>query len=514
MTGARYQFRPRQEFDSELLIAGYPSMYGYGWVGGICNLKFAIFNSCPCPDLRIPNSEFRIRYTLCMSRRGPLTPRHLVVAVLVVVVVNAQLTWWIIFVLGQNRARLELERQRLVDATRWETHRVAESLAAGRLALLGTLISSGGSEPPPPPEQFVSVHRSNSPLCNSGWVDDGTRLGLAVETNGGCFEAVARSVWRDRLLDMGADLEVVDYVDPGDEASTAVNLPTPYEGLVIRPRAEVWQAVLDDYRGRIAMIVSEGAIIATLLFNLIGVLGRTRRREAELERRHRNFLSAITHELKSPLAATRLALETVLSGRAEGADRDRFLDYALRDTERLQDLVQKVLQVTRYDRGGEQLGLSPACLSGIVDDAVDTFDRRVNPLGVVVEAEVEDDVWTELNEEGFTIVVSNLLENAVKYGGENPRVGVRLIVRDRRAILEVSDNGAGISEDDSKLVFDRFYRGGDEMTRTSNGTGLGLHLVKQIVQAHHGQVDLAQSGPGGSTFRVILPGAEVRGARS
>jgi len=449
-----------------------------------------------------------------MSRQGPLTPRHLVVAVLVVVVVNAQLTWWIIFVLGQNRSRLELERQRLVDATRWEAHRVAESLDAARLALLGTLTSPGESERLLPPEQFLSVQRSDSRSCRPGWVDDGTRLGLVLETNGGCFEAAARSAWRDRLLDVGADLEVVGNADLGGDGSIAVKLATPYEELAIRPRAEEWRAVLDDYRGRIAMIVSEGVFFAILLFILIGLLVRTLRREAELERRHRNFLSAITHELKSPIAATRLALETVLSGRAAGADRDRFLDNALRDTERLQDLVQKVLQVTRYDRGGEQLRLSSTCLSGVVEAVVDTFDRRVHPLGVVVESEVTDDVWVDLNEEGFTIVVSNLLENAVKYGGENPRVGVRLIVRDRRAFLDVSDNGAGISEDDSMLVFDRFYRGGDEMTRSSNGTGLGLYLVKQIVEAHHGRVNVAETGSGGSTFRVILPGAEVREARS
>jgi signal transduction histidine kinase len=289
-------------------------------------------------------------------------------------------------------------------------------------------------------------------------------------------------------------------------------MPTPYADLVIRPNARVLQEILGDYRGRISMIVSEGTFFAILLFILIGLLVRTLRRGAELERRHRNFLSAITHELKSPLASARLALETVLSGRAAGADRDRFLDNALRDTERLQDLVQKVLQVTRYDRGGEQLRLSSTCLSEVVDAAVDTFDRRVQPLGVVVESDVTDDIWAELNEEGFTIVVSNLLENAVKYGGEKPRVGVRLIIRDSRAVLEVSDNGAGVSEDDSMLVFDRFYRGGDEMTRTSNGTGLGLYIVKQIVEAHHGQVNVAETGPGGSTFRVILPGAEVREA--
>jgi signal transduction histidine kinase len=448
-----------------------------------------------------------------MSRHGALTSRHLVVAVLVVVVVNAQLTWWIIFVLGQNRSRLELERRHLAASSRNEAHRVERALGEAWLGLLEVAIAAPDSEQVEIPEPFVSMDPAVSRPCAPGWIDDGTRLELVLATDDGCYAAVVEPAWREDLLDVGADLEVVGRaVLPTAGSTAAVEMPTPYADLVIRPNARVLQEILGDYRGRISMIVSEGTFFAILLFILIGLLVRTLRREAELERRHRNFLSAITHELKSPLASARLALETVLSGRAAGADRDRFLDNALRDTERLQDLVQKVLQVTRYDRGGEQLRLSSTCLSEVVDAAVDTFDRRVQPLGVVVESDVTDDIWAELNEEGFTIVVSNLLENAVKYGGEKPRVGVRLIIRDSRAVLEVSDNGAGVSEDDSMLVFDRFYRGGDEMTRTSNGTGLGLYIVKQIVEAHHGQVNVAETGPGGSTFRVILPGAEVREA--
>ena len=131
----------------------------------------------------------------------------------------------------------------------------------------------------------------------------------------------------------------------------------------------------------------------------------------------------------------------------------------------------------------------------------------------MVDSQVEDDVWAELNEEAFEIVVSNLLENAVKYGGSAPRIGVRLGHERGRALLEVRDNGPGIPEDELPFVFDRFFRGGDEMTRSTNGTGLGLYLVKQIVKAHRGTVTVVSTGRDGTTFRVTLPDCHPKEAR-
>ena len=101
-----------------------------------------------------------------------------------------------------------------------------------------------------------------------------------------------------------------------------------------------------------------------------------------------------------------------------------------------------------------------------------------------------------------------MLENAVKYGDDPPTVEVDLSLDGGRAVLEVADNGIGIAEEDVELIFGRFYRGGDEMTRTARGTGLGLYLVQQIVEAHRGKVEVASTGPAGTIFRVTVPGYE------
>ena len=234
------------------------------------------------------------------------------------------------------------------------------------------------------------------------------------------------------------------------------------------------------------------------------------RREAELERRHRNFLSAITHELKSPLAAVRLSLETVLAGRSDEESGRRFLTNALQDAERLQDLVQKVLETTRYGHGPDALRHRSSSVSHVVERAVDASRSRLEAAGGRIHAEIQCDVWADIDDEALAIAVSNLIENAVKSGGSPPRVGVRLAVDGDRAVLEVSDNGSGVAAEDQPFIFDRFYRAGDELSRTSRGTGLGLHLVQQIVRAHRGTVGIASTGSEGTIFRAELPGAELK----
>ena len=127
----------------------------------------------------------------------------------------------------------------------------------------------------------------------------------------------------------------------------------------------------------------------------------------------------------------------------------------------------------------------------------------------MVTSEIAPDVHGQVDPEAMSIVVSNLLENAVKYGGDPPTVRVELDFDGKHAVLDVGDNGSGVPDEDLTLIFGRFFRGGDEMTRTTGGTGLGLYLVQQIVEAHRGRVGIAASGPEGSVFRVTLPGFEV-----
>ena len=433
--------------------------------------------------------------------------RHIIVAALVVVVINAQLTWWIVFVLRLNRSHLELERERLLAAARMEAARVEAEIGTAREVLASALLAGAVPGRDPVPAPFVGWREAAAAVsCPAAKLNPTGVVELSFEAGAACVTGVLAAERADEMLDLGPELEVIE----GDlEGPPGVKLAEPFSAHTIRPRPEIWDGVLDTYRRRILMMSSEGAFFALLLFVLIGLLWKTFRREVELQRQHRNFLSAITHELKSPLAAMRLALETVVSGRASPEAGQRFLTNALEDTGRLQDLVQKVLEATRYGEGGPQIEVRRADLSMVVVETVETFSRNVLAAGAGVEVEVEPGLFAEIDEEAMMIVVSNLLENAVKYGGEPPRVKVRLAARDGDAVLEVADNGGGVPREEIPLIFQRFYRGGDEMTRTTRGTGLGLYLVQQIVQAHGGSVEVAATGAEGTFFRVTLPDIEV-----
>ena len=441
-----------------------------------------------------------------MRRQGPITRRHLVVAVLVVVVINAQLTWWIVFILRLNRENLDLERDRLLSAARTQAERAATELETAQTALEAALVMGDVPGRDAVPKPFMGWREVPAggecptvSMAGSGFVE------LAVVSGPWCVSGVLSGEWRARVLDVGDTLEVIESAD---SVRSGVPLPAPFDGLTVQPRDEVWEQALDRYRRRIIMMTSEGAFFAVLLLVLIGLLWRTFRRELELERQHRNFLSAITHELKSPLAAMRLALETVTAGRATGADAKRFLDNAIEDAEQLEDLVEKVLETTRFTESRAGVTLVDSSLSSLVNESVDRFSRRVLASEARIEASLMPDVYAEIDAEAMAIVLSNLLENAVKYGGDPPVVEVDLNFDGSHAVIEVGDNGSGVAEEDRRRIFDRFYRSGDEMTRTTGGTGLGLFLVQQIVEMHRGRVEVAATGPDGTVFRVTLPAHE------
>jgi len=430
--------------------------------------------------------------------------RHLTVAVLVVIVVNTQLTWWIIYTLRENRTRLELERAAMLSTCRLAAARVALAMDRARDAALESLLTANGSIPEEAPAPFRTMSLRQGSRCGTGWVLLGGSLQLWIDSPAGCVVAAPYETWIKRIL-----TPPKGFVRG---SARTVNIPgavlaKPFDDWAFRPDEARWNAVLSQYRRRITMVVSEGSFFALLIFVMLGLLWKTLRREVELERQHQNFLSAITHELKSPLASIRLTLETLMRGRADQEASLHFLANALQDTERLQSLVQKVLEVTRYGSGSHALELRRNDLSALVEETIVRFQRRATAAGAGLHADIAPGIVAEVDEEAFPIIVSNLLENAVKYGGTPPQIRVSLSLEEGHAVLRVADNGGGIAPDDIALVFDRFFRSGDEMTRTTEGTGLGLYLVRQIAAAHGASVQVESSGPEGTVFAVVIPHA-------
>ena len=247
-------------------------------------------------------------------------------------------------------------------------------------------------------------------------------------------------------------------------------------------------------------------LASILLFGLILTI-RTVGRELELARLKSDFVSTVSHEFKSPLTAIRHLAEMLSAGRTISEER-RLRYYQVLDEQsgRLALLVDNVLDLSRLEAGKRPLSLEPVELGGLIEQTATEVQQRVAHQGFRIRVERNGPLPVlRLDGDAVRQALGNLLDNAVKYSGSSREVVVKGLVSAERAGISVQDFGIGIEPHEIGRIFERFYRGGAELTRTVKGTGLGLALVKQITEAHGGVVEVA-SGPGqGSTFSLLFP---------
>jgi signal transduction histidine kinase/tetratricopeptide (TPR) repeat protein len=229
--------------------------------------------------------------------------------------------------------------------------------------------------------------------------------------------------------------------------------------------------------------------------------------ELELARMKSDFVSTISHEFKSPLTSIRQIVEMLHAGRVPSEERRRqYYDVLLEQSERLSLLTENILNLARMEEGRKQFEFEKTDMAALLQEVVSYAQDRVRHEGFSIELEIKKGLpMIMLDRSAITQAITNLMDNAVKYSGESRRVIVS--ASDEGALLHIAvkDFGIGIRKEDRDRVFERFFRGGDELTRTVKGSGLGLTLVREIVEAHQGTV-YAVSEPGkGSTFLIRLP---------
>jgi signal transduction histidine kinase len=254
------------------------------------------------------------------------------------------------------------------------------------------------------------------------------------------------------------------------------------------------------------MIGTEGAFFIIVFAIGVWLMYRALVRAEELKFHQQNFILAVTHELKTPLASMRIYLDTLQSPKISLEKKQEIIPRLREDTNRLDKMVQDVLEAGRFERHGYHLNPDRFDLSALVRERTAALDRAPLDLPKKVVADIEDRVETIGDAPALGRALDAILENTLRYhDGRLVEVSVRLR-RDRdNAIIEISDRGVGLDKKESARVFDRFYRVGDEMTRQSSGTGLGLYLCREIVRAHGGKVVAQSDGRGkGSRFVVTL----------
>ncbi|MFO1051893.1 MAG: ATP-binding protein [Planctomycetota bacterium] len=226
-----------------------------------------------------------------------------------------------------------------------------------------------------------------------------------------------------------------------------------------------------------------------------------------LESMRRDFVANVSHELKTPIAAIRGIVETVLDDEAMEPDtRTHFLGRAREQSLRLSTLVSDLLTLSRVESGDAAKDRAPVDLRMLLRECAQHVAGVIEPRHLSVDVQVpEEPVVVSGDVDSLRLVVSNLLDNAVKYSPDRGRIGLRLAAHDGRARIEVEDHGIGIERKHLERIFQRFYRVDKARSRELGGTGLGLSIVKHVVLAHGGEVGV-ESVPGrGSTFRVSLP---------
>jgi signal transduction histidine kinase len=276
-------------------------------------------------------------------------------------------------------------------------------------------------------------------------------------------------------------------------------------GVCIRPgRVE---QLLEHRRSSIRMFAAEGATFVCILLAGTALILRSVRREMQLIRQQANFLSAVTHELKSPLASLRLFIETLEMRDLPPEKRARFLSNMRADVERLEGLVNNILAVARLDSGRYVVHVSQGDVARDLTDVVNALGKDPAHRTLKVEWSLPDQPIQARYDLGvLKIAMRNLLDNAAKYGGADKPVRISVARQGSAAAIEVSDQGIGLAETEREKIFEKFYRVGDEMVRQAEGSGLGLYLARELVRQMGGNLVAESPGLGqGTTFRITVP---------
>lgn len=253
-------------------------------------------------------------------------------------------------------------------------------------------------------------------------------------------------------------------------------------------------------------------VVGVVLLSMLGagsiMLFSWGQRQTSLIKQQRNFVSSVTHELRTPLASLHLAYETLASRTLSEEMRQKLLSMSLVDIDRLVRLVNQILISSRLDRGLTmfQDDIQDVNVLSALNDVVKTLSYLDQEISSFVTIDVKKDLTWRGSLNAFNMVISNLLENAIKYSPAKSKVDITVIVNDLNMIISVKDRGLGLSARDRSRIFKMFYRSSEAAKRAIPGTGLGLFIVKTTLQQLGGSISAESNGLGeGSTFKATFP---------
>lgn len=293
----------------------------------------------------------------------------------------------------------------------------------------------------------------------------------------------------------------------GPPVLASLPLPSPVQDYRLVAQALGEDPVAEaSARNRTVYGVLLGLFYVTLALGVI-FTGRTLYREARLSRLKTDFVSLVSHELRTPLTSIRMFIEMLATNRVQDPkEMETVLGLLMKETTRLSTMIETVLDFSRIESGKKQYDKHPVPVAEVVSDAVEAFKAQRVGAALQLLVKVQEGLPTLLlDRHALAGAVLNLLQNAYKYTGEDKRIELRALLDGTDVVIEVEDNGVGIPRRELKRVFDRFYRVDSLLTRSTEGSGLGLSIAQRIVEAHGGRISVDSVVGRGSTFRVHLP---------
>ena len=295
--------------------------------------------------------------------------------------------------------------------------------------------------------------------------------------------------------------------------------PTPFLSIAAGDPMPGWSLALHlDERGlfdsaadrQVALYLWTGLLVIAAVVGLAALIARAIARQMRVTRLKNDLLATVTHELKTPLASMRLLVDTLLDGEAHDRQQVRdYLELIAKENSRLSRLVENFLTFSRMERQKQRFDRELTAADDVVRAATEAAGERFKEPDCSFQVDVAPDLpEIDVDPDAMVTVLVNLLDNAYKYTNDHKEVALRAYVDNGHVCFAVEDNGIGISGRALGKVFDRFYQVDRSLSRSGDGCGLGLSIVRFIVDAHDGTVDVTSRLGEGSTFTVRLPSAE------
>jgi signal transduction histidine kinase len=366
---------------------------------------------------------------------------------------------------------------------------------------------------------FRKVWRNDRRYIQGALIEQRTFVNGVIET---LFRETALSqssglavAWGGEILASFAAAEARGYsgsIEPGGALLYRTQLSSPFTGLELifnlshlpagpGSRVVVWSAVI------ILLVLCGG----TWLMYRLGL------RQIALMNQQQDFISAVSHELKTPLTSIRMYGEMLKQGWVDESKKKTYYDFIFDESERLTRLINNVLQLARLTRKDFEINVKQVSIGELLDTIRSKITTQIERSGFTLNMRADESARAallEVDTDVFTQILINLVDNALKFSARAETKAVDIEVRvqsDGQAVFSVRDYGPGIPKNQLTRIFRLFYRAGDELTRETAGTGIGLALVRQLTLAMRGRVDVLNREPG-AEFRLVFPAGSLGGA--